>query len=49
MSQLRHENLAKEAYKDPKNAEAIRKLDSIQVQESQVLIKARGTNQPSSL
>ena len=42
MSQLRHENLAKEAYKDPKNAETIRKLDSIQVQESQVLIKARG-------
>ena len=42
MSQLRHENLAKEAYKEPKNAEAIRKLDSIQVQESQVLIKARG-------
>ena len=32
MSQLRHENLAKEAYKNPKNAEAIRKLDSIQVQ-----------------
>src|SRR6266496_1426314 len=42
MSKLRRENLAKEAYKDPKNAEAVRKLDSIQVQESQVLIKARG-------
>ena len=42
MGPLRRENLAKEAYKDPKNAEAIRKLDSIQVQESQVLIKARG-------
>ena len=42
MSQLRKENLAKEASKDQKNAEAIRKLDSIQVQESQVLIKARG-------
>ena len=42
MSQWRHENLAKEACKDPKSAEAIRKLDSIQVQESQVLIKARG-------
>jgi len=44
MSQLRHENLAKEAYKEPKNAEAIRKLDSIQVQKSQMLIKARGAN-----
>jgi len=41
MSQLRRENLAKEAYKNPKNAEAIRQLDTIQVQESQVLIKAR--------
>lgn len=41
MSQLRHENLAKDAYKDEKNAEAIRKLESIQVQESQVVIKAR--------
>ena len=41
MSQLRRENLAKEAYKNPKNAEAIRQLDTIQVQESQVMIKAR--------
>jgi hypothetical protein len=44
MSQLRRENLAKEAYKNPKNAEAIRQLDTIQVQESQVLIKARAAN-----
>jgi len=49
MSQLRRENLAKEAYKEEKNAEAIRKLDSIQVQESQVTIKARATNQPPTL
>jgi hypothetical protein len=41
MSQLRRENLAKEAYKDPKNAEAIRKFDSIQVEDSQVTVKAR--------
>jgi hypothetical protein len=41
MSQVRQENLAKEAYKDPKNAEAIRKLESIQVQDGQVIIKAR--------
>jgi hypothetical protein len=41
MSQLRQENLAKEAYKDPKNAEAIRKLESIKVQDGQVIITAR--------
>jgi hypothetical protein len=41
MSRFRQENLAKEAYKDQKNAETIRKLDSIQVQKSQVVIKAR--------
>jgi len=44
MTQLRRENLAKDAYKDPKNAEAIRKLDSIEVQDSQAIIKARGSN-----
>ncbi|MFO1515123.1 MAG: hypothetical protein U1F83_19840 [Verrucomicrobiota bacterium] len=41
MSQLRQENLAKDAYKDPKNAEAIRKLDSLQVEDDRVVIKAR--------
>jgi hypothetical protein len=41
MSQLRRENLAKDAYKDPKNAEAIRKFESIQVEDSQVTVKAR--------
>ncbi len=43
MKQLRQENLAKEAYKNPKNAEAIRKLDSIQVEDSRAIIKARET------
>jgi hypothetical protein len=41
MSQVRQENLAKDAYKDPKHAEAIRKLESIQVEDGQVIIKAR--------
>jgi hypothetical protein len=44
MTQLRRENLAKDAYKDPENAEAIRKLDSIEVQDSKAIIKARGSN-----
>lgn len=41
MSQLRRENLAKDAYKDPQHAEAIRKFESIQVEDSQVTVKAR--------
>ena len=41
MKQLRQENLAKEAYKNPENAEAIRKLESIQVEDSRAIIKAR--------
>lgn len=41
MGRLRQENLAKDVYKDPKNAEAIRKFQSIQVQDGQVIIKAR--------
>jgi len=41
MGQLRRENLAREAYKDAKHAEVIRKLESIQVQDGQVVIKPR--------
>jgi len=41
MGPLRRENLAKEAYKDPQNAETIRKIESIQVEDSQVTVKAR--------
>jgi hypothetical protein len=44
MKRLRQENIAKDAYQDPKNAEAIRKLDSIQVEDSRAIIKARGSN-----
>jgi len=44
MTQLRRENLAKEAYKNPENAEMIRKLDSIEVQDSKAIIKGRGNN-----
>ena len=43
MKRLRQENLAKDAYKNPENAEAIRKLDSIQVEDSRAIIKARET------
>jgi hypothetical protein len=41
MARLRQENLARDLYKDPKNAEALRKVESVQVQDAQVIIKAR--------
>jgi hypothetical protein len=41
MSALRQENLAKDAYQDPKNAEVIRKVDSLRVDDGRVVIKAR--------
>jgi len=42
MSRLRQENLAREATQDPKSAEAIRKLQSIQVENGEVTIQASG-------
>jgi hypothetical protein len=44
MGALRQENLAKDAYKDPKNAEVIRKVDSLRVDDGRVVIKARAPN-----
>lgn len=42
MSPLRQENLAKDAYKDAKNAEIIRKLERIEVKDGRVIITPRG-------
>ena len=41
MGQLRHENLAKDFNKDPKNTEVFDKFESIQIKDSRVTIKAR--------
>ncbi len=41
MSQLRKQNMAQEAYKDPKTAETMRKLETIQVQDGHLTIKAK--------
>lgn len=41
MSKLRQENLAKEAYKDPKNAEALRKLEQLKIEDGKAILKAR--------
>lgn len=48
MNPLRQENLAKDAYKDPQNAAAIRKFESIQVENGQVIIKARSKSELST-
>jgi len=41
IDQLRAKNLAEDASRNPKNAEAIQKLESIQVKDGKVIIKAR--------
>lgn len=41
MSQLRSENLARNVYRKPKNAEALRKIESIQVKDGRIYIKPR--------
>jgi hypothetical protein len=42
LTQLRGQNLAKDITNDRKNAEAIRKLESIEVKDGRLIIKARG-------
>jgi hypothetical protein len=41
LTQLRQENLAKDAYKNPKNAEMIRKLESLEVKDGKIILKVR--------
>ena len=41
MGPIRRENLARDAYKDAKNAETLRKVESLKVQDGRVIIKAR--------
>ena len=41
MNSLRDQNMAKDIYKDPKNAEEIRKLESIEIKDGKMIIKAR--------
>ena len=40
MNSLRDQNLAKDVYKDPKNAEEIRKLESIEIKDGKLIITA---------
>lgn len=41
LSRLRGENLARDAYRDPKNAEALRRIGSIEIKDDAVVIKPR--------
>jgi hypothetical protein len=41
MTQLRQQNLAKDAYKNPKHAEMIRKLDSLEVKDGKIILRVR--------
>jgi hypothetical protein len=41
MKGIRRENLAKDVYKDPKNAETIRKLESLEVKDGKIILKVR--------
>jgi hypothetical protein len=41
LDSIRRQNLAQDAYKDPKNAERIRKLESIEIKDGKIIIKAR--------
>jgi hypothetical protein len=41
LSKLREQNLAKDLYKDPKNAAMIRKFESLEIKDGKIIIKAR--------
>ena len=41
MNEMRKQNLAKDAYKDAKNAEMIRKLESLEVKDGKIILKVR--------
>src|SRR5262249_31633184 len=41
LTNLRQQNLAKDAYKNPKNAELIRKLESLEIKDGKIILKVR--------
>jgi hypothetical protein len=48
MTQVRQENFAKNAYNNPKNAETIRKLESLEVKDGKIILKVRAKAGTSS-
>jgi len=41
MTELRQQNLAKDVYKNPKNAETIRKLQSLEIKDGKIILRVR--------
>jgi hypothetical protein len=48
MQGIRQENLAKDAYKDEKNAALIRKLDSLEIKDGKIILKVRAKSPEKS-
>jgi hypothetical protein len=48
MANLRQQNLAKDATKDPDNAEMIRRFESIEIKDGKIIIKPRPKEPPKS-
>ncbi len=44
---MSQENLAKDLYKDPKNAEMIRRFEKIEIQDDKIILKLRRSDQPA--
>ena len=48
LEELRAQNLAKDAYKNPRNAEMIRRFESIQIQDGKIILRPRAAEKPPS-
>jgi hypothetical protein len=46
MANLRQQNLAKDFYKDPDNAEMIRRFESLEIKDGKIIIKPRPRSEP---
>ena len=46
LAELRAQNLAKDAYKNPRNAEMIRRFESIQIQDGKIILRPRAREKP---
>ncbi len=46
LEELRAQNLAKDAYKNPRNAEMIRRFESIQIQDGKIILRPRAREKP---
>ncbi len=48
MADLRRQNLAKDAYENPKNAEMIRKFESLEIKDGKIILKPRSRDKTRS-